>query len=128
MPAPRKAVAWRSGLEGKIGDQLSQLGVPYAYEAERLDYIVPESRHRYTPDFKLLDSGIYVESKGLFSLEDRKKHLLLKSQFPGLDLRFVFSRSKSPIRKGSKTTYADWCEEHGFRFADKLIPVDWLSA
>ena len=45
---------------------------------------------------------------------------------PDLDIRFVFSRSASPIRTGSPTTYADWCRTHGFLFADKMVPTAWL--
>ena len=68
-----------------------------------------------------------VETKGIFEVADRQKHLLVKQQHPGLDIRFVFSRSKSPIRKGSPTTYANWCVKNGFLFADKLIPQDWID-
>jgi hypothetical protein len=55
-----------------------------------------------------------------------EKHLLVKAQHPDLDIRFVFSRSAAPLYKGSPTTYAMWCNKHGFVFADKLIPVAWL--
>jgi hypothetical protein len=30
-------------------------------------------------------------------------------------------------RKPSQTTYADWCLKHGFRFADKRIPQEWID-
>lgn len=126
MPSRRTAVTWRSGLEEKIQLDLRSKGVAFEYETVKLAYTVPESAHSYRPDF-LLPNGIIVESKGLFSLEDRKKHLLVKEQHPSLDIRFVFSRSASPIRKGSKTTYADWCRKNGFLFADKLIPPEWLD-
>jgi hypothetical protein len=59
--------------------------------------------------------------------DDRQKHLLIKQQHPEYDIRFVFSNSKSKLNKESKTTYADWCNKHGFQYADKLIPVDWLK-
>nr|DAL93602.1 MAG TPA: endonuclease I [Caudoviricetes sp.] len=35
--------------------------------------------------------------------------MLIKQQNPELDIRFIFSRSKTPIYKGSKTTYAAFC-------------------
>src|SRR3546814_6931922 len=72
----------------------------------------------YTPDL-ILKNGIIVETKGIFDVDDRRKHELIKAQHPGLDIRFVFSRSKSPIRKGSKTTYADWCAKRGIPFDRK---------
>jgi len=58
--------------------------------------------------------------------EDRKKQLLVQFQRPDLDIRFVFSSSKAKITKGSKTTYGDWCNKNGFKYADKLIPESWF--
>jgi hypothetical protein len=75
----------------------------------------------------VLPNGIIVETKGRFVLADRKKHLLLQSQRPELDIRFVFSNSSAKINKGSPTSYADWCNKYGFIFADKLIPESWVS-
>ena len=59
--------------------------------------------------------------------EDRRKHLEIKKQKPYLDIRFVFSNSKSKINKGSKTSCAEWCERHGFLYADTFVPDDWLN-
>jgi len=87
---------------------------------------VPERKATYTPDF-ILDNGIVIESKGLFTSDDRKKHRLVQSQYPDLDLRFVFSNPNQKISKGSKTTYAMWCEKNGFKYAKSLIPKEWLS-
>lgn len=116
---------FRSGLEENLQAQLDRLGVPFSYE----DFKIPWVLHKnctYTPDF-LLPNGIIVESKGRFVTSDRQKHLMVKAQWPGLDIRFVFSRSSSPISKASKTTYAKWCETKGFLYADKLIPQAWLD-
>jgi hypothetical protein len=87
--------------------------------------VKPEKKAKYTPDF-LLPNGIIVETKGRFLTEDRQKHLLIQAQHPELDIRFVFSNSRARISKASSTTYAMWCEKHGFRYADKLIPQAWL--
>lgn len=116
---------FRSGLEEKIGGQLEAAGIPVLFETFRIEYVIPESRHHYTHDFRL-PSGIIVEGKGIFDSTDRAKHQLLKVQYPELDIRFVFSRSKAPITPGSKTTLAMWCERYGFKYADKLIPPEWL--
>lgn len=118
--------AYRSGLEAKIAEQLEAAGLPVAFEQYKLKYVVPEREATYTPDF-LLRNGIVIESKGIFDVDDRKKHLLIHEQHPELDIRFVFSSSRAKIYKGSKTTYADWCNKHGFQFADKLIPASWLK-
>jgi len=117
---------YRSGLEDKIADQLKSLSVPVKYEELKITYSVPESLHTYTPDWQL-PNGIIIESKGRFVAADRKKHLLIKQQYPHLDIRFVFSNSKAKINKGSKTSYADWCNKFGFLYADKLIPEGWIN-
>ena len=117
---------YRSGLEDKISDQLKEAGVAFEYETFKIKYTVPETLHTYTPDF-ILPNGIIVESKGRFVVTDRKKHLYVQKQHPDLDIRFVFSNSKAKISKGSKTTYADWCNKNGFLFADKLIPEEWIN-
>ncbi len=120
-----EARGFRSGLEMVIDESLKQKGINGEYEQHKIQYTVPISYHEYTPDFRL-PNGIFVETKGRFVTEDRKKHALIKQQHPDLDIRFVFQNSKSKIRKGSKTTYADWCAKHGFIYADKTIPDTWL--
>jgi hypothetical protein len=81
---------------------------------------------RYTPDF-LLPNGIIIETKGRLTVDARKKHLWIQDQLPELDLRFVFSNPKVKIYKGSKTSYGDWCQQYGFKFAKKLIPKVWIE-
>ena len=51
---------------------------------------------------------------------------LVKEQYPDLDIRFIFSNSKSRISKKSNTTYGMWCEKYGFEYADKHVPKEWL--
>lgn len=117
---------FRSGLEEEIAADLTSKGVGFSFEELKIPYETPATPHKYTPDF-VLDNGIIIESKGRFMPDDRKKHLLVKKQHPEHDIRFVFSNSKSKISKTSKTTYASWCEKHGFLYADKLIPTAWLQ-
>jgi hypothetical protein len=120
-------LGYRSGLEEKVASQLSSLGVPFEYEKLKIEYTQPAKLRRYTPDFKLLPNGIIIETKGRFITSDRQKHLLVKEQHPDLDIRFVFSNPDSKIAKGSKTTYADWCEKYGFQYAKAEIPMSWLK-
>ena len=117
---------WRSGLEENVGAQLVAAHVPFQYEEVVINYQKPVTKHRYTPDF-VLENGIIVETKGRFLASDRKKHILIKEQHPDLDIRFVFSNSKGKISSTSRTTYADWCSKNGFKFADRLIPDEWLK-
>lgn len=116
---------YRSGLEDKVAAQLRNAEIDAKYEEYQIPYEIPASPHTYTPDF-VLPNGIIIETKGVFDVDDRKKHLLIQKQYPKLDIRFVFSSSKTHIYKGSKTTYADWCEKYGFKYADKWIPDKWL--
>lgn len=117
---------FRSGLEDQIAGELTSKGVSYQYEEKVIEYLKPARKAKYTPDF-VLPNGIIVETKGRFLTEDRQKHLLVKAQHPELDIRFVFSSSRARISKRSATTYADWCNKHGFKFADKHIPQSWIN-
>jgi len=117
---------YRSGLEEEIDNSLKAVGVDGQYEQHKINYIKPATHHKYTPDFRL-PNGIFVETKGRFVTADRKKHLLIKEQHPELDIRFLFQNANNRISKKSKTTYADWCNKHGFLYAEKEIPKEWLS-
>jgi len=110
-----------------VAAQLTEAGAAFEYEKLVIQYTVPERKAKYTPDFVLLDNGIIVETKGRFLVADRQKHLMIKEQKPDLDIRFVFSNSKAKISKTSLTTYAEWCEKHGFVYADKFIPQEWID-
>lgn len=116
---------WRSGLEDKVGAFLSREDIDFEYEETVLPYEVPSRPAKYTPDF-VLPNGIIIETKGRWVTADRQKMALIKEQHPDLDIRMVFSRSTTRISKTSKTTYGMWCEKHGFPYADRLPPREWL--
>ena len=132
MAAPRNsatrqralAEGYRSGLEERVSSELAAAGVPFTYEESLIRYVKPARPARYTPDF-VLKNGIVVETKGRFVTADRQKHLLLKEQHPNIDIRFVFSNPQTRISKTSHTTYAMWCEKHGFQYAKGSIPWEW---
>ena len=129
MTSEQRGIAkgYRSGLESKVASQIAEVtGSNPEYETHTIRYTKPARKSRYKPDF-ILENNIIIETKGVFDAEDREKHLLIRDQHPELDIRFVFTRSKAPIYKGSKTTLADWCEKHGFLYADKLIPPEWFE-
>lgn len=116
---------YRSGLEEVVDEHLKQKGVNGEYEQHKIHYTKPATNNKYTPDFKL-PNGIFVETKGRFTTSDRKKHLLIKEQHPDIDIRFVFQNANNKLSKRSKTTYGDWCQKHGFIYAEKTIPDSWL--
>jgi hypothetical protein len=121
------AAGYRSGLEEDIGVQLKACGIAAEYEPFSIAYTQPPLFRKYTPDY-VLPNGIVIETKGRFTLEDRKKHIWIRDEYgPSLDLRFVFNNPRGKLRKGAKTTYADWCEQHGFKYSGSEIPSAWLT-
>jgi len=116
---------YRSGLEQKLALYLTQLRVKYSYESIKIEW--EDLAYRtYTPDF-ILDNGIIVETKGMFTTMDRRKHIAIKRQHPKLDIRFIFENSKRKLRKGAKSTYAQWCDRYGFEYDNRVIPEAWLK-
>jgi len=124
------ANGWRSGLEEHLAAFLTSQGIKFEYEEHKLFYTVPARQARYTPDFYIktrTGKTIICETKGRFLTADRQKMILVKQQYPDLDIRFVFTNPNTKISKQSKTTYAMWCEKHGFPYAAKLTPEEWLN-
>ncbi len=117
---------FRSRLELAIGKSLAERGVEFDYETMKVSYVVPQRDAKYTPDF-ILPNGIVVEAKGIFDAEDRQKLLLVREQHPDLDIRLVFQRSTTAIYPGSPTTLGAWAEKHGFTYATKDVPDEWLA-
>ena len=116
-------MAFRSGLEERVADLLCELGVTYEYESTTVPYVI---QHTYTPDF-LLPNGVFLECKGYWDTEDRRKIKAVKTQSPELDIRMVFQSPFNKISKKSKTTYAKWCERHNIPWCSyATIPLEWL--
>ena len=116
---------YRSGLELNISMSLDTIKYKYDYESIKIEW--EDLTYRtYTPDF-ILNNGIIIETKGRFLASDRKKHIAIKKQHPDLDIRFVFTNSKNKLQKGAKSSYGQWCDKHGFRYYDRIIPEDWLK-
>lgn len=121
---------YKSRLEDSIAADLEERGVPFEYEKVNLKYLVPAKEHTYTPDFEIKVNGVFIESKGWLKAEDRAKMILVKASNPDLDIRFVFQKdaTKQFIYKGSPTSYAKWCDDHGFPWADRgRVPDAWLE-
>jgi len=115
-----------SGLEESTANDLKARGIDAPYEAVTIEYGQPAQKRKYTPDFKL-PNGIFIETKGRFTVEDRKKHLYIRESHPELDIRFVFDNPNAKLRKGSPTSYAMWCDKNGFKWAKKRVPDAWIK-
>lgn len=115
---------YRSGLEEEAAAFLKSRQKKVEYEKLKIEW--EDLKYRtYTPDFEL-DNGIIIETKGIFSAADRRKHLEIQRQHPKLDIRFVFSNANAKLYKGAKSRYCDWCEQKGFKWAHRVIPEGWL--
>ncbi len=126
---PRRKVAtgpigrrYRSGFEEILVKQINSEKLRVHYEETDLKYTV---YRKYTPDFRL--GRILIEAKGYFNAADRSKHLSVKEQNPDRDIRFVFMNAKVKLYRGSSTTYADWCDKYGFKWAEGKIPQAWIN-
>jgi len=112
-------------LEERVGQQIASLGLPVLFETVKIKFEQPPKGRSYTPDFAL-PNGVLIETKGRLTVEDRQKHIWIKTQHPELDIRFVFSNPNNRIAKGSNTTYAAWAEKNGFLFSRGSIPREWF--
>lgn len=113
---------YKSKFEKLFAETLTNKRIKFKYEPDRIKYT---SIRHYVPDFKI--GKLYIETKGRFTSFDRAKHLLIKEQHPELDIRFVFMNPYNKLYKGSNTTYAEWCDKHGFKWAHAQLPKEWLS-
>lgn len=126
MPTSRRHLkrTYRSGLEEEAAEFLKSRQKKVEYEKLKIEW--EDLKYRtYTPDFEL-DNGIIIETKGIFSAADRRKHLEIQRQHPKLDIRFVFSNANAKLYKGAKSRYCDWCENYNFKWAHRVIPEGWL--
>jgi len=115
---------YRSKYEAAVAASLAKRGLDCKYEAKGFGYII---RAVYTPDF-FLPNGVIVETKGLFSSDDRRKMLAVKSQYPLLDIRLCFMNAQVKLSKAPKSlAYWQWAERHGFPWCQGHIPTTWFA-
>jgi len=127
VPKPMADRKLRSGYERKIRKCLEQKEVDYTYESMVIEYTVPETKHKYVPDF-ILPNGVIVEGKGYWDAASRQKMARVIEQHPELDIRILFQRDNT-LSKKSKTKYTDWAKKRGIKCAvssQGLIPEEWL--
>lgn len=121
---------FRSNFENNINNNIDSKYKGYIfYETENIDYII---EHKYKPDFiienKETGKKIYIEAKGLFNSDDRRKILAVLKCNPNIDLRIIFQNGNNKIRKGSKKTYIDWCNDNNIKCTEaECIPKKWIE-
>ena len=98
----------------------------WKHEDETLKYVI---EHKYLTDFKLVGNHgrvMYIETKGYFTGKDRTKHKKVRERHPDKDVRFIFMNSATKLNPSSKTTYGSWCTKNGFKYADRVMPAEWI--
>lgn len=140
----KQAVAdgYRSALEASIAKDLTEKGIAFEYERTKIVYFIPVrsgtcltcgeakvgKRAKYTPDFYLCTTRVFVESKGYFTGRDRTKLTAVRDQHPEIDLRILFA-ADNWCTKLHKQRYSEWASKHGFKFAvGTRIPAVWTKA
>lgn len=122
---------FRSKLEARVAEEMTDLGLKWEYEAWAIDYYVTvrkgmcltcheirpgciKAMHTYTPDFSIDGHAYVIEVKGRLTSKDRTK--LLAVQKGGDEVRLIFSVDNL-LNKASTIRYSDWCDQHGFKYA-----------
>lgn len=140
-PYGKKTKQWMRGLtngyrsqsEVVIAEQLKKKKVEFSYESLKLKWEPPVRQRTYTPDFVIPRrdplNPLVIECKGLWTAADRQKHQCIIEQFPHLDIRLVFDNPNQRLYKGSKTSYAEYCDKKGYKYSPlpREIPKEWLA-
>ena len=130
---------FRSDYERREALRLLDNGVYFTYEDEQMAYMDSVyngkclrcgsthvvSARLYTPDFYFPETDIFVETKGKFDQESRRKMKNVCTQ-SDRDIRMVFMRDNYLSKKKSMT-YGRWCELNGIQYAVGSIPLEWCK-
>ena len=122
-----RMVGRRSMAEVRFdANNLEGRSIDAQYEVDTFTYRVEETC-KYTPDWTVKKKNgrmVYLEYKGVLDGKTRKKMKLVKKFNPKLDIRLIFEKASNKIYKGSKTTYGEWADLHGFKWTDNTLPED----
>lgn len=128
-----KNTTYASHGEVWFAKSLNNLKIKWEYEPESFLWNPPAQK--YTPDFKIYRANgkpLYVEYKGYLRPMDKVKMVQMKKQRPDVDIRFVFQKADKPMagsrprKDGTRLTHAEWAEKHGYLWAERFIPKEWL--
>ena len=137
------ASSYRSKYETEVASNFTTSGISFDYESYPFKYLDPivkgicvdcgcknvAQMRTYTPDFALKNAAggvvFFVETKGLFTAENRRTLLLMQKQHPLKDIRMLFMRNNK-LHKSNPKTYGDWCDSNGIKWAvGKELPTNW---
>lgn len=108
----------RNKFELRVEKQLKKSKCKFTYETKKIPYVLAG---HYIPDYIIeTPTGlVFVECKGYFRPEHKRKMAAVKKQHPELDIRLLFYSKKLKDIK--------WAEKNGFRYAFETIPDDWIK-
>jgi predicted nuclease of restriction endonuclease-like RecB superfamily len=114
----RRRTKTRNRFEQRIEEALTDAGLSFDYESEKIPYVI---KGNYIPDFIIQSKTgpIYLETKGHFRPEAKRKMAAVKAQHPDIDLRILFYSHKLKDIK--------WAEKNGIKYAISEIPEDWFN-
>lgn len=120
---------YRSELEVTVKSRFPRRkGLHVSFESTKIPYV---TKHEYIPDFQItLKSGktFFVEVKGHFRPEDKRKMAAVKQQHPALDIRMVFGSSgNGPKGLQKNRRNLRWCERYGIPAAIDTAPAEWFD-
>lgn len=119
MSLKKKTKTPRNKFELETFKFLKKKKVKFEYESQKIAYYYTG---HYIPDFPLRTASgsfIYIEDKGYFRPEDKRKLAAVKKCNPTLDIRILFySHKERDVR---------WAKKLGFPYAIRHIPQEWLD-
>ena len=106
----KKTGKYKSALESKVAQLL---GGEWVYEEWTVPYTLEKN---YVVDFSR--DALFIEVKAYFRPSDISKYKAVQETLKGTEheLVFVLANPLKKVRKGSKTTMAQWCDKNGFRW------------
>lgn len=112
----------RNKFERRIEDQLKLAKVEFTYETAKIPYVIYGN---YIPDFILRSKTgtIYLETKGYFRPEAKRKMVAVKKMHPDLDIRIIFYSSSTRQNR----QYIRWANRNKFPYSFDVIPEEWLN-
>src|ERR1044071_2748828 len=94
----------KNKFEKRLFSQLRRAKKVFKYESDKIPYVLAG---HYIPDFVIFtDLGkIFIEAKGYFRPEHKRKMVAVKKQHPEIDIRLVFYSYNAKYEK--------WAQRNG---------------
>ena len=114
---------FKSKLEMKVA---KMIGKQWEYEITSFPYV---QERKYITDFTKKGKKVHLEVKGFFRPGDVSKYKAVKATIDskGEELIFVLADPNKKVRKGAKSTMADWCDKNGYRWCSVNNVKQWLQ-